>query len=98
MTETETVAHDNGWPEVSSFVQQETPAHVPHLSQTVTVAGHSGGSSTRDGATGFGRKAEWMAAMNIYWMTNTELAQAIPPPYTKYIGLRLLDEIQARYA
>jgi len=30
-------------------------------------------------------------AMDIYWMTRDELAQAVPPAYTKYIGQRLIE-------
>jgi DNA (cytosine-5)-methyltransferase 1 len=30
-------------------------------------------------------------AMNISWMTNAELTQAIPPAYTEFIGKKLLE-------
>lgn len=51
----------------------------------VGVYGHSGGRSSRDGLT-FSTKDVWQKAMGIDWMTNAEMAQAIPPAYTRYIG------------
>jgi DNA (cytosine-5)-methyltransferase 1 len=37
--------------------------------------------------------AKW--AMRIPWMTQHELAEAIPPAYTKWVGLRLMDIVRA---
>ena len=53
-----------------------------------TVTGHAGGSSKRDGWKN-GGTAEWRKAMGIDWMTGDELAEAIPPAYSKYIGQHL---------
>ena len=57
----------------------------------ISVAGHPGGSSNRDGKERFGSTADWKKIMGIDWMTGAELAQAIPPVYTEFIGRRLLD-------
>ena len=64
-----------------------------HTDATVTVAGHAGGSSTRDGTSGFGNTEAWKQAMGIDWMTGKELAQAIPPAYTEYLGGQMLAVI-----
>jgi DNA (cytosine-5)-methyltransferase 1 len=37
-----------------------------------------------------GRADEWAAAMGIDWMTRDELAEAIPPAYTTWIGEQLI--------
>lgn len=58
----------------------------------VQVQGHSGGSSARDGYYQF-NVADRRAAMGIDWMTNAELAQAIPPAYTEFLGRRLLENV-----
>jgi DNA (cytosine-5)-methyltransferase 1 len=66
--------------------------------QPVGVYGHSDkiGHLRPDG-TRRGRKAatlaEARAAMGIDWMTWRELAQAIPPPYTQFVGEQLLEQI-----
>ncbi len=63
------------------------PLQCKHKEQgsVVGVYGHAGGSSKRDGLC-FSGTAEWRRAMGIEWMTGKELAQAIPPAYTKWIG------------
>lgn len=40
-----------------------------------------------------GRLATWSKAMGIDWMESLELAQAIPPAYTEYIGRQLIDAL-----
>ena len=40
-----------------------------------------------------GSAAQWAVAMDIDWMSSTELAQAIPPAYTAYLGTLLLEQI-----
>jgi hypothetical protein len=46
-----------------------------------------------------GSVAEWQAAMGIPWLTNrNELAEAIPPAYSAYIGTYLLEIVATRKA
>jgi DNA (cytosine-5)-methyltransferase 1 len=54
------------------------------------VTGHAGGSSKRDGWKA-GGVAEWRMAMGIDWMTGDELAEAIPPAYSKYVAEQFLE-------
>ena len=55
----------------------------------VTVTGHAGGSSRRDGWRN-GRTEDWKVAMGIDWMVGNELREAIPPAYTEWIGSQLI--------
>lgn len=57
------------------------PKGVHRLSTVVQVYGNAGG------------KHEWPAAMGIDWMTNDELAEAIPPAYTRHIGEQLIRSL-----
>ena len=60
--------------------------------KTVTIIGHAGWSSVRDGTQQFSTD-ERKIAMGIDWMNGNELSQAIPPAYTEYIGRKLLEVI-----
>lgn len=42
---------------------------------------------------GKGTLEQWRAAMGIDWMSKAELAQAIPPAYTQFIGEQLLQHL-----
>lgn len=59
---------------------------------SVTITGHSGGSSKRDGWSN-GDKAAWQAAIGIDWMTNEEMAAAVPPAYSEFIGRAALAHL-----
>ena len=51
----------------------------------VTCAGHGGNGSNKHSV--------WCEAMDIDWMTHKELAEAIPPAYTEFIGRHLMQHI-----
>lgn len=72
------------------------PASCNHApGNAMAVFGHPGGSSRRDPKARFGSFAEWQAAMGVDWMSATELAEAIPPAYTEWIGRQLLSALGA---
>jgi DNA (cytosine-5)-methyltransferase 1 len=84
------------------------PQHPPHGKRRigaggfVCVAGHGGqltgwaGSGTRRTVPRDHRTvAAWSKAIDIDWMTRDELAQAIPPAYTAYVGAQLIRAVRS---
>lgn len=65
--------------------QPEHPIH-PKGAKYITVAGHPGGKSTRDGTEGRGSAQEWRDAMGIDWLPSRLVAEAVPPAYSNYIA------------
>jgi len=53
---------------------------------------------TRLVAGNYANHADASAAMGIDWMTRRELAQAIPPAYTEFIGTQLLAHVRQEAA
>jgi len=60
-----------------------------HKGRAIPVYGHAGGQSKRDRIK-FPSTEAWREAMGIDWMTGPELAEAIPPAFTEYIGKQLI--------
>lgn len=73
----------------TTFPVEQMP-HYKHVGLAVGVYGQPGGSSKRDGLR-FPDTAGWREAMQIDWMTADQMAQAIPPAYTKFIGEEFLN-------
>ena len=58
-----------------------------HPPRVISVFGHGGHI--------YHGVAHWRRVMGIEWMNRDELAQAIPPAYTEYIGEQLLWHLEA---
>ena len=55
-----------------------------HYGDTVSVFGHGGHI--------YHGVDDWREVMGIDWMTRDELAQAIPPAYTEWIGKQIINQ------
>lgn len=64
----------------------------------VTVTGNGTPSGVRKMGLPNVLAHDWRAAMGIDWMTKAELAQAIPPAYSKFIGDWAMKHLMARAA
>lgn len=75
------------------------PSSCDHRKATIAVYGHSVWDSSIEGTRRKDGKRRpdsvpvevGHKAMEITWMNKEELAQAIPPVYTKYIGMHLMS-------
>lgn len=66
------------------WLQPHTKPH-PRRGEFVTCAGHGGNGSNS--------KRVWESAMGIDWMSKQELAEAIPPAYTRWIMRQFLERL-----
>ena len=69
---------------VVAFKSQRNATQRTSTGDYMTVAGHFSGIEAAK------------AAMGIDWMNRSELAQAIPPVYTQFIGERLLSVMEEK--
>jgi DNA (cytosine-5)-methyltransferase 1 len=67
--------------------------------RTLGVYGNGGGRRPPGHSKGWtASRAESKALMGIDWMTRGELAQAIPPAYTRFIGEQLIAHLERKAA
>lgn len=78
------------------------PSHPTHKGYRIgvdgmcCVIGHGGGPNYRTRLRGAkDDKIAWQLAMGMSWTTRDEMAQAIPPAYTQWIGKQLLEFVLA---
>ncbi|MDD5220088.1 MAG: hypothetical protein PHV11_05960 [Candidatus Bipolaricaulis sp.] len=67
-----------------------------HVDAPIGVYGHGTNSWYRHKTGHNASTQDWRDAMGIAWMTKTELAEAIPPAYTEFIGKYLMQAVLGR--
>ena len=70
----------------------DQPAHGPH--KYVIRAGHMLGDRGR--VSSWERESRQADVMGCEWMTQKEVAQAIPPAYTEFIGQQLMANLKVK--
>jgi DNA (cytosine-5)-methyltransferase 1 len=75
--------------------QSEHPSHKGHkigVGGFVCIAGYgdSSGWKKKKVPADYRNKRSWERAIGIDWMIKMELAQAIPPAYTEYLGKQMI--------
>jgi DNA (cytosine-5)-methyltransferase 1 len=82
----------------TSFALLAPPCNHGALPENIEIM-NRGWKKTRfvpvHGSGGCKARELWPIAMGIDWMTTRELAQAIPPAYTEWLGKRLLAFLEA---
>ncbi len=76
--------------ECSGFSAMSSPC--AHRGEPVGVYGTGGGGQMTRGYKG--TPEEYREAMGIDWATRAEIAQAIPPAYTEYVGSFLMSAVR----
>jgi DNA (cytosine-5)-methyltransferase 1 len=71
------------------------PPHSRHLLRGAATNCETGEGVARWITGHYANHADASDAMGIDWMTRDELAQAIPPAYTEFIGTQLLAHLRA---
>jgi DNA (cytosine-5)-methyltransferase 1 len=89
------------WFELGGFSIPLAPATCNHSNVSISVFGHTVLGAAKNGKSYKHPNerqelgvAAGRVAMGIDWMNKAELAQAIPPAYTEYIGKQLLNVLQ----
>ena len=80
----------------SSSLTLTAPMHKKHVHKIATESLSHFGAGEGGFVTVAGnlfRKAEGERAMGIDWMKRTELAEAIPPAYTEYLGRQIMEHL-----
>ena len=78
------------WFEFSDAITRFPPFACDHTRQIVGVYGHPHGANGAFSGMLPGNRETWSAGLGIDWMTTAELADAIPPAYTEFIGAQLM--------